>query len=216
MATADVYATRADVYKYGLARGFIANSARLCASVLAATDVFELDDHGLSLNDEIVMRPESGGNLPAPLVAGVSYFAIPQNDQTFKVAAVKDGAPIDLTTDGASVVIGTPLPYDAVLEFWSRFVDGYLPAHFVPLVAPYPPIIVGIVAKLAAKDLSIIAGQTSQSMTEEKLDAKAQVERWGESKSIRDARATHAADVAVTDDGSFIDPRGWGSGTVLL
>jgi hypothetical protein len=208
------YATRADVYKYGLPRGMLANPGRLCASVLAATNAFELDGHGLETDDPFLARVEAGGTLPAPLVAGTTYYAIRVNEQFFKAAAAPAGAVIDLTTDGVVVVIASPLPFDEVLEFYSRFVDPFIPAHAVPLASPYPVTVTAIVAELTAKKLLLIAGQSSQSMSEAELSAKAQLERWATGIPLRDARATASTNLAYSGVASS-EIRDWGPGGTL-
>ena len=195
----DVYATRSDLYRYGLPRGTLANPGRLCASALPATNSFELDGHGLETDDALIFRAESGGSLPAPIVAGTTYYAIRVNEQMFKVAAAPAGAAIHLTSEGVSVVVATPLPIADVLEFYSRFVDGFLPAHLVPLKAPYPVTVTALVAELSAKKLLLMAGQSSASMTEAELAAKAQLERWAKGLPLRDARATSSANVAIAE-----------------
>lgn len=210
----DVYATRADLYKFGLPRGRIANPARLCASALASNDTFTLDDHGLETDDALLFRAESGGALPSPLVAGTTYYAIRDTDATFRVAATKSGAAINLTTDGSSVLVATPLPIDEVLEFYSRFVDPFLPAHLVPLTAPYPITVTAIVAELAAKKLLLLSEQNSAAMTEAELGAKAQLERWAAGIPLRDTQATPSANLAYSESVTA-DPRGWGLGSVL-
>lgn len=208
------YATRADLYRYGLTRGLLANPARLCATVEDSTDTFELDNHGFETDDQLLFRPEEGGELPAPLVAGQTYYAIRVTDSTFKVSATAGGAAVNLTTDGVSVLVAVALPIDEVLEFYSRFVDPFLPAHLVPLTPPYPVTVTATVAKLAAKELLRIAGQTSESMTELEIGAKAQLERWAKGIPLRDARATASTNLAVSE-GSSTDPRKWGTGGSL-
>ena len=99
-------------------------------------------------------------------MATTTYYAIKVDDSRFKVAATAGGAAIDLTTAGVSMVLVVALPVDEVLEFYSRFVDGLLPAHAVPLASPYPVTIVALVAELAAKRLQLIAGTSSESMKE--------------------------------------------------
>lgn len=203
MAGPNDYCLQSDLYKYGLPRGMLANPGRLCATVLAATDTFELDGHGFFLNDPLITRIEAGGAMPAPLVAGVTVFAIPQNETSFKVSATAGGAAIDLTTDGLAVVVATPLPFDEVIDFYSRFVDGVIPAHFVPLTttgpAAVPTVPRATVAELAAKKLLMLCGQTSETMKELELAAKAQLERWAQGYPLRDARATGPADLAVSE-----------------
>lgn len=208
------YATRADLYSYGLPRGLLANPARLCASVIASTDRFELDGHGFETNDPVSFRAETGGTLPAPLVAGTTYYAIRVSDSIFKVAAAALGGAIDLTTDGASVVVLAELPFDAILESSSRWADDFIPAHAVPMTAPYPARLVDIVAELAAGRLMLLAHQSSKSVKDLFLEAKAQMERWSTGTLLRDAKASESANLsAVTVPTS--DPRGWGTGGTL-
>lgn len=201
------YATRADVYKYGFSRGTLGNPGRLVASALASTDVLTLEGHGFETDDEILLRAEAGGSLPSPLVAGTPYYAIRLTDATFAVAAAPGGAAINLTTDGESVVVSAALPFDEVLEFYSRFVDDFLPAHLVPLAEPYPVTVTATVAELAAKKLQLIAGQASEAIDAVELAAKARLERWARGLRVRDVRVTTSANLAVSGSGG--GSRGW-------
>ncbi len=201
------YATREDVYTYGLPRGSLGNPGRVCASALASTDTFTLDGHGFSDGEEVILRAEEGGTLPSPLVAGATYYVVWLSDSTFKVASSKGGAAVNLTTDGELVVVSTALPFDKYLERYSRFADGFIPAHLVPLSAPYPVEVTAVVAELTAKRLQIWCGQTSDSMTEIEVGAKAQLERWAKGLRIRDARVTTSANLAVARSGN--GNRGW-------
>lgn len=208
------YATRADLYRYGLPRGLLANPARLCASVIASTDRFELDGHGFETDDPVSFRAETGGTLPAPIVAGTTYYAIRVSDSIFKVAAAAAGSAINLTTDGSSVVVLAELPIDAVLASCSRWADDFLPAHLVPMTSPYPARLVDIVAELAAGRLMLQAHQSSKSVKELVLEAKVQMERWSKGTLLRDAAASASANLAVNDSPT-VDPRGWGTGGTL-
>lgn len=212
MTTANVYAERRDLYKYGLPRGTLGANARELGAVTASTDVLELGEHGFENDDEVLFRAIEGGTLAAPLVAGTTYFAIRLNDATFKVAATAGGAPINLTTDGSTMMVAAPLPFDEVLEFYSRFVDGAVP-HLVPFTAPVPIIVRATVAKLSAKELQRLSGQTSVSMAAAEAEARTLLESWGKGQPVRDARATEPANLAIT----ATDTRdsGWGSGEVL-
>jgi hypothetical protein len=210
------YATRADLYRFGLPRGLLANPARLCASALATTDRFELDGHGFETDDPVAFRVEEGGTLPAPLVAGTTYYAIRVNDSSFQVATAAAGSAINLTTNGTSVVVVGELPIDDVLESCSRWADDFLPGHLVPFSAPFPARLVDIVAELAAGRLLLIAHQSSKSVKEIALEAKAQLERWSKGTLLRDSTATASANLAVSIGGETSDPRGWGTGGTLL
>ena len=205
----NVYGDPEDLYDHGLPAGMLARPARLCASAIAATDVFELDNHGLS-NDRVVsFRFEDGGALPAPLVAGTPYYAIVLSDSTFKVAAAASGPAIDLTTNGTSVLLITELPVLRVMERYSRFVDGFIP-HAAPLQAPYPPEIIAIVCELSATKLLCMEGQRSEALDRAEIAAKAQLERFAKGMPIRDTRATVNTNTAYSE--SVSDTRGWGSG----
>lgn len=214
------YALRADIFKHGLVRGSLGNPGRLVSSANAGGSTVELQEHGFETNDPIIFRPTDAGTLPAPLVAATVYYAIRQTANEFQVAATVNGAPISFSTSAISTLVGADLPYDDVLQFYSRFVDGFLPAHCVPLSTDangnYPITVVGIVAKLAAKQLQILAGQISESMKEEELAAKAQLERWAAGLPVREAVKPVPANLSVnaslgTNADAVLDPRGWGS-----
>jgi len=154
-----------------------------------------------------------GGSLSAPLVAGVVYYALYLSDSFFQVSATPNGSPITLTTDGVSVQVATDLPWEAVGEFYSRWADAFLPAEAVPLVAPYPVSIVGIVANLMAAKLQRISGTSSESMDKDELAAKAQLERYVKGLTVRDVAQlqiqTNLASVQFKKD-NRIGRWGWG------
>lgn len=180
------YATKADVYKYGLARGALGNPGRIVASALAATSTIELEEHGFSPGDAVTFRITQGGTLASPLVSGTTYYALPVDDSFFQVSATAGGSPITLTTDGVSMIVTADLPFDDLLEYYSRFVDGFLPAHVVPLIAPYPVTIVALVATLTAKRAQILSGVMSGSMEEIEAGAAKQLERFAKGIPVRD------------------------------
>jgi len=201
--SADVYCTREDVYRYGLPRGLLANPGRLVAAVYPSSDTLELDGHGFgdatSGRTAVLLRAEAGGSLPTGLSAGTTYYAEALTDATFQLyAASTGGTAIALSDAGSLVVVSAALPIDDVAERYSRWVDDMLPAHAVPLTAPYPIGIVAVVAELTATRLLLIAQQSSASMTEVEVGAKAQVERWARGLVVRDARATSPASLAVS------------------
>jgi hypothetical protein len=67
------------------------------------TDTLTATAHGWSTGD-LVRVSNSGGGLPAPLVAATNYYTIRTGANTFKLATTQAlavaGTPIDLTTDG--------------------------------------------------------------------------------------------------------------------
>jgi hypothetical protein len=186
------YAQQSDVYTYGLPRGALGNPGRLVDSSLAATSTVTLSEHGFATGDPLTFRIPSGtnGSLPAPLVAGTTYYAIYETDSTFQVSATPNGAPITLTSDGVSVIVQKDLPFAQLLERYSRFVDGFLPAHVVPLAAPYPITIVALVAELTARRIQILSGVTSESMDALEASAAKQLQRYASGIPARDAATT--------------------------
>jgi hypothetical protein len=206
------YATRKDVYKYGLPRGSLGTQARLAASASTGGDTIELDEHGFEDDDEVLVRATENGSLPAPLAASTVYYVIRASDSTFQLAATAGGAAINLTSEGADFLVSAALPFDDVLEYYSRFVDGFIP-HAVPLEEPYPLVVTATVAELAAHKLQLICGLTSESMAQVEVGAKAKLERWAKGIPVRDVTATQATNKAVyaTSSSTASDPRGWGS-----
>jgi hypothetical protein len=216
--TAVLYATRADLYKYGLPRGMLSLSAREVASSLASNDTITLDDHGFADGDAIVFRAAEGGTLSAPLVAGTTYYVKSSTDISFQVSATSGGSAINLTTDGTNVLVASSLPYDDVIEFYSRWAEGYLPAHSVPLAknsdGKYPMLVVGIVAQLAAKKLMQLAGHVSESVNDFQDQCAKELERYAKGLTLRveapnQKPANLAASASLVSSGT--DERGWGS-----
>lgn len=204
------YCQPADLYDYGLPRGALPNPGRLIESVDANTEILTLDGHGFRADAELVFRAEDGGALPTPLVAGTTYYAIPLTDSTFSVAATPAGAAIDLTTSGSLVLVVTPLPFDAAIDWASQMVDDFLPAHVAPLVAPFPPTIVAVTADLAATRLLAYTGGAGREEIATKLAAAQKLlDRWAKGIPLRGSSPPPAANLAAVATVSAADPRGW-------
>jgi hypothetical protein len=191
------YATRKDVYDFGLPRGTVGLPPRIVASATAATDILELNDHGFDTDDVVRVRAPDGSDLPAPLDAATTYFVLSVSDTEFQLSLTKGGDVVDITEDGDGFLAWTPLPFDRVLEWASRFVDPFIPAHAVPLEQPIPMSVVGAVAALAAKTLQRISGDTSVSVSDAEQTAMAQMQRWAAGVPLRDATATRPTNCAV-------------------
>lgn len=208
------YATQRDLYTYGLRRGVLVNEGRECASVSASTDLLELAGHQFETDDAVRVRAVEGGTLASPLVAGTTYYVIKVSDSTFQLAATAGGSAINLTTNGVTMMVTAELPIDEILEAYSRFVDDFIP-HLIPLTAPYPVTIVRVVCELAAAKLLSLTGQSSASISEVEVGAKAQLERWLKGLPVRDATATTSSNLAIVSTlASTADPRGYGSGSL--
>jgi hypothetical protein len=196
------YATIADLYRYGLARGNLVLSARECGRVDIATDTIELDNHGFENDDKVSFRPCEGAALPVPLVEGAAYFAKKVSHTLFAVSLTAGGTAINITAASTgSFFVGIEPPLTEVIEYYSRWVDDFLPAHAAPLTAPYPVQVTATVAELAAKKLMQLAGHKSESVDEFELSAKAKLERWAKGIVVRNATPAQHTNLAVTAGG---------------
>lgn len=180
------YATKSHVYQFGLPRGGLGNPGRIVDSAPSSTSVVTLSEHGFATGDAIYFRAADGGALAAPLVAGVAYYAIYLSDSEFQISATAGGSAITLTSNAASMIAWADLPFASLLEYYSRFVDGFLPAEAVPLQAPYPVTVIAIVATLVAKRVQILSGMRSESMDDAEAGAAKQLERWVKGLPVRD------------------------------
>lgn len=203
------YSTEADLYAHGLPRGALPNPGRLAASVLASTDAFTLDGHGLAADDPVSFRAEANGSLPAPLAAGTTYYAVPVTASTFKVAAAAGGAAVNLTTDGVRVVVITPPPIAESIAWADRIIDEMAPGHLVPFTDPVPDIIRMTSAELAAGKLLAMRGAASKSIADMVDAAHKRIARWARGVPVRDANATASANTAVSATVPYQDRRGW-------
>jgi hypothetical protein len=210
----NLYCNRRDVNRW-IAAGEITGASRLAASALASSDTITLDGHGLETDDTITFRAAEDGALPAELVEGTVYYAIRLTNATFKVSATAGGAAINLTANGAEVIVHREPDYDDKIEFYSRWADGHLPAHLVPLEEPIHPLVKGIVAQLAGKALLNADGKASALVDAAELAGKAQLERYAAGLPLRGAAVTPAANLAtVSTVVTAADERGWGLETI--
>jgi hypothetical protein len=203
------------VYRYGLPRGALGSTGRELASVTASTDLLELEQHGYETDEPVVLRALEGGTMAGGLTAGTTYYVIRVTDSTFKLAAAPGGGAVPISSDGEGMVVTQEIDVDDILSAVSRLVDDHLPAHAVPLTAPYPETVIDTVAMLAAKRIQNITGVKSTITDEQAAEAWKRLERWAKGVPIRDARATAATNCAVRATlSTTADARGWGSGSL--
>jgi hypothetical protein len=174
------YATRAQVYRL-VPRGTLGEAARVVANADASLDRLELGGHGFEDSDPLQFQVDQGGVLPAPLALLTVYYAKlvdigggVKSDGLLQVSASPGGAAINLTDVGTKPY-RVYLPVDALIdvtnEIFSRWLDGKLPAHGVPLAAPYPAWVSDAVALRTAarlvrrKSLSQYAGLLAEEDT---------------------------------------------------
>lgn len=191
------YCDPSDVYDH-VPRGSIPRNGMLVYSVDTSSDTIELGGHGLDDADPITFRAEAGGSLPSPLAEGTTYYAIVSSDYRFQVAATAGGAALDLTTAGESVVMIPPDPVPAACEWGKSIIDDQMPAHAVPLTAPYPPIIVETNAELAAWKLAGKTGAATTTLVDLIKEVRARLARWAAGAVIRGTNAPTSTSQAAS------------------
>lgn len=204
-----LYCDASDLYGYGIPRGSLPWPARLVASVSAGVNAIELDGHGLEADDPVTFRAEAGGTLPAPLVAGTTYYAQPTSESWFGVSATAGGAVIDLTTAGSCVLVIAAPPEEKARRWASRMLDDMLPAHCVPLTAPYPEIIRATAAELAAGKLANLTGSATKSIGDMLDAAQKRIDRWARGVPVRGEVVPTSAARATSASAQARDQRGW-------
>lgn len=203
------YCDTADLYSYGLQRGALPNPGRIVDGVSVSANTVTLNEHGFELNDPVVFRAENNGSLPAPLVEGTTYYAVPVNSSVFSVAETADGSSVDLTTTGSRIVVAAPLPFGSSIAWASALVEDMLPAHIVPLSEPYPPLVRMTVAELAAGKLMTRQGAASVSLSEMVEAAQKRLERWAKGIPLRGENVPLRANLSVKAAAAYRDTRGW-------
>lgn len=193
------YCTERDVYEHGAPRGSVPNEARLIpeGKIDPATNTISIDGHGFLLGDEVVFRAEAGGTMPAPLVALTTYYARPVDAFRFEVAAAPGGPAIDLTTAGSRVLVFSEPPISAAISWASGVVEENIPAHVVPLVAPFPRTVVHVTAELAAGKFALRGGATSEALGKIVEAAQKRLASWAKHIPIRGDNAPPQASLSA-------------------
>lgn len=202
------YCTASDLYGYGVPRGSIPNPGRLIVAVDTTAHTLELGEHGFSDGDPVTFRAESGGSLPAPLVAGTTYYAIEISDSLFQVAATDGGAAVLLATEGSRIVAIAPLPIAKAIAYASGVIDDSVPAQVVPIENP-PAIIVATCAELAAAKLGYFAGAVGKTLADVLDAAQKRLDRWAAGAAVRGAGGQTSAASAASASVPYDDPTGW-------
>ena len=200
------YCTESDVRKEA-PHGLFANPAREIASVSTTGNRFELDGHGYQAGQAVRFR--SNQSLPSPIAEGVDYYVTAPDEFSFCVSATVGGAAVDLTTAGESVMVITCLPFNEWIEWASAFVDSFLPAHVLPLVEPFPSVVVDVTARLAAARGLVFVGGTTQDISALQKDSQVLLDKWAKRQPIRGVNAPRSTLLAVVSSVAGVDPRGW-------
>lgn len=188
------YATLDDVYQLGLGAQAFASRPRPVQSGVdggtldITTGVIRLEAHGLDAADLVSLRVSGGGALPTG-APSLSAFTVYSPDvvsfDLFRLRNPAGGAPItSYTTAGSgwSVAVDPRRRLERHLADTAAQIDDKLTAHAPPIeVDPstggYPPIVVGLNARLAAL-AAATSLQFDNAVSREAVDRlQAQVER---------------------------------------
>jgi hypothetical protein len=150
------------------------------------------------------VRTVGAGALPGGLSASVVYWAlpVPGSSSLLQLSLTEGGAAIDLTSGGVApfaLVFPVSANIEANLEAISRDVDAMLPAHLVPLEAPYPEAVVSYVAVFAAWQTAraLDQGEVADGLQQLKDEWTTKALRWSRGVPLRDAAATGPANLAA-------------------
>ena len=203
------YCDDADLYLYGLPRGAAGVEGRLVGAVDTDADTIELNAHGFTGGEVVTFRPESDGTLPSPLAEGVEYYAIEHSEHRFQVSLTSGGAALNLTAAGSNTVVLAQSPREAAREWATALIDDSLPAHLVPLDAPYPPIVRMTCAELANAKLGYASENRALSTIEDM--ARKRLERWAKGVPLRGENAPDPANLSASASVAVgtSDTRGW-------
>ena len=205
------YCEPSDVYAVGLPRGSVPNPGRLVHEVDIDNDVIVLNEHGFQTDDPVYFEADevAGGSLPGPLTGSTTYYAVAVSSSSFSVSPAVGGAALNLITTGSNVYVYAPLPMDQNIEKASELVSDMLPAHILPLTAPFPRIIVFTTAQIAAECLSNLQGVRSETLSQTVDMAHKRLSQWAKGIPLKGEDRPPQANLAVTASGRAQDALGW-------
>lgn len=212
------YCVAADVYRF-VPPGTLQVPGRLVSAVSTSAESFTLAGHGLADEQEVLFRAESGGSLPAPLVAGTTYYAKVLTADTFQVAETPGGAAVNLTSAGSNVIAVFPFQWTTWISESSAMVEQTVTAHKPPLLndddSIPEPIRLYTAALVAMRALAHVGAQTAAIQSQIEFFAK-QAEKWSRGVPIRGEQRPANVSLAISRSAADVDPRGWDRGTGRL
>lgn len=208
------YCEESDVYSYGLPRASVANPGRLAQSADPSTNTITLNVHGFAEGSAVRFRADAaGGSLPGGIAEGTTYYVQIVDADRFRVSTTAGGSVVDITSAGLRLIVIPDLTLTPEIEWASALIDDALPAHLVPLEAPYPPIVRMTCAELAARKRMVMQGAVSESVATFADEAIKRVQRWAKGVPLRGENVTNErrANLAASSASApRADRSGWG------
>lgn len=204
------YAAAADVYRLALPPGAL-QARRLDVSA-AVGNRLRSSSHGLETDDVVTLALAGGSFLPAPLTVGTRYYVRRIDEHTVELALTAGGAELVLTSSVSgkfALVPSLDAAIEAHCETWSRWIDGKLVGHLVPLEEPYPAWVTYAAAVRAACSMlrSQGVGESAQRIFDTEAELLKDIPALVRGTPLRDAAATGPANAAVASQyGLFTTP----------
>lgn len=156
--TREPYATIDDVFTLALSAPAFVVYGRPFDAVDIQTGTIRLKAHGYSSEDLLTFEALEGGELPPEISGFKTYFARPVSADLFQIASdTEDPIPYFLAPGSGWLVTFDPIRrLQKNLIERAAFMDEHLTAHDPPIerdqfTGEYPPVLVGINARLAAR-----------------------------------------------------------------
>lgn len=204
------YASAADVYRLALPPGALQARRLDVASVQGNS--LRSASHGLEADAIVTLALAGGSFLPAPLTTGTRYYVRRVDEHTVELSLTAGGAAIVLTSPVSgkfALVPSLDASIEAHCETWSRWIDGKLVGHAVPLEEPYPAWVTYAVAVRAACSLLRIqgVGESAQRIFDTEAEILKDIPALVRGTPLRDAAATGPANRAASAQyGLFMTP----------
>ncbi len=148
------YATRDDVHLRAISLAAFVSRARPFDAIDTATGIITWKANGLTSSDFVTFEVTSGGSLPTGISPGTPYAVEPAAFDSFRVINPATSATINWYVDGGSgwsIAVDMVRRLTACLESAAGIIDDHLTAHNPPLATPYPPQVVLLNARIAAR-----------------------------------------------------------------
>jgi hypothetical protein len=142
------YCTLDNVFLLGLSAGAFVTRPRPFDAIDAASGTIRMKAHGLSALDLVTFEVTSGGALPTAVSAFTPYAPVIVSFDLIKITGfasyVSGGS-------GWGLAIDPTRRLQAHILEVSAEIDEHLTADAVPLVEPFPQVVIGLAARMAAR-----------------------------------------------------------------
>lgn len=203
------YCTQSNAYDW-IPPGTAQDVALLVSHVSTTSETLTVAGHGLSDDDPVQFRAESGGELPSGITEGTTYYAIVVTDSQFQISTTAGGSAVNLGGTATNLLMIAPHPWTRWIEEESATLECSCPEHVVPFTT-VPAIVRKYVAAMVAKRACIRSGKSSVALDSELRDSiRPELALWRKGIPIRGETVPDASGLA-TYGGSTTetDPRCW-------